>query len=157
MRPKSIRPLEAFAARVMPEPNSGCWLWTGGLSAQTGYGRFYDGNGTISAHRFSYQAHVGPLVDGLVIDHKCRVRSCVNPAHLRLVTQQVNTLAGVGPGAKNAIKTPCVNGHEFTETNTQRRLTGRGCKACLLIRSRAHRSRKKANLANNAAGMRRPN
>lgn len=83
---------------------TGCWLWTG-YCDPAGYGRF--GRNT-SAHRFSYATFTGPLVPGMVIDHICRVRCCVNPAHLRQVTRRVNALENnVGPAATNAAKACC--------------------------------------------------
>lgn len=71
----------------------GCWLWTG--SRRGGYGRAkLAGIGSIDAHRLSYEHHVGPIPDGLVIDHLCRNRSCINPAHLEPVTTKENIRRG---------------------------------------------------------------
>src|SRR5262249_28130164 len=66
-------------SRIMPEPNSGCWLWTGTL--RNGYGSFdmrHRGAGVLYAHRFVYETLVGPIPEGLQIDHLCRVRCCCN-------------------------------------------------------------------------------
>lgn len=82
--------LEAFLNKVSPEPNSGCWLWTGACRSME-YGSF---NGTL-AHRYSYQTFVGPIPNGLQIDHLCRVHCCVNPAHLEAVTASENSLRGI--------------------------------------------------------------
>lgn len=77
--------------------SDGCWLWTAHLTPQ-GYGRFSSGDGSgsrrggrmILAHRWSYVHHVGPIPEGMFLDHICRVRHCVNPDHLRLVTKKQN-------------------------------------------------------------------
>ena len=58
-----------------------CWLWVGGIS-RYGYGEFWHNGGNYRAHRFSYELLVGPIPEGLQIDHLCRVRNCVNPARL---------------------------------------------------------------------------
>jgi hypothetical protein len=122
-----------FWKYVMPEPNSGCWLWTGRV-AENGYGRFWWGdNGSRLAHRYSYWLRHGAMPDeGLEIDHRCRVRCCVNPDHLRAVTKYVNIMCGVGFSAVNAKKTHCANGHEFTLANTYSRpgRNERRCRAC---------------------------
>lgn len=76
------------------EAESGCWIWQPRSITKSGYAQFsrrIDGRQTsVLAHRASYEAFVGPIPDGLQIDHLCRNRSCVNPAHLEPVTSQVN-------------------------------------------------------------------
>ena len=86
-----MTPQERFMDKVSPEPNSGCWLWTG--YTLKGYGRFGAGGrsaGVVYAHRFSYEMHKGIIPVGLEIDHTCNVKSCVNPDHLEAVTHQEN-------------------------------------------------------------------
>jgi hypothetical protein len=76
---------ERVMARVNRNRADGCWAWTG-LIDQTGYGRYLD----RSAHRMVYEILVGPIPDGLHLDHICYNRSCVNPEHLRPVTNKQN-------------------------------------------------------------------
>lgn len=75
-----------------------CWLWTGSLT-HDGYGRFRLPTGHVLAHRWSYEQLVGPIPEGLVLDHVhkrgCRHRNCVNPAHLEPVTNAVNVARAV--------------------------------------------------------------
>ena len=111
--------LRRFEAKVSPEPNSGCWLWTGCLTTG-GYGMLQLDGGRIPkyAHRLAYEHHVGLIPEGLQIDHLCRVRSCVNPSHLEPVTQRENGLRGESMAAQQARQTHCIHGHEFTQENT---------------------------------------
>jgi hypothetical protein len=86
---------ERFYDSIEPEPNSGCWLFA--LGGPRGYGYLSvggRGGRRVLAHRFSYELHVGPVPEGLVLDHLCRVRRCVNPRHLEPVTQRENVFRG---------------------------------------------------------------
>lgn len=129
-----------FQSKVSPEPTSGCWLWTGSLTSE-GYGDFgYKANRRL-AHIYSYELAKGPVPDGLELDHKCRVRSCCNPNHLEPVTHQINTLRGIGPTAKNAMKTHCPKGHAYDEENTRISASGkRDCRMCDRLNMRAKRA-----------------
>jgi hypothetical protein len=109
----------ALAERIrrltIPEPNSGCWLWSGSLGT-AGYGVLRVNHKTRSAHRVSYEAHKEPIPNGMHIDHKCRVRTCVNPDHLEPVTVAENNRR-----APRTIifKTHCKHGHPFSGDNLQ--------------------------------------
>jgi HNH endonuclease len=80
---------DRFMEKVIPEPNSGCWLWTAGCNNK-GYGDFDVGVREVSAHRFSYELFKGPIPKGMFVCHKCDVPSCVNPEHLFLGDQRAN-------------------------------------------------------------------
>ncbi|GGH34102.1 HNH endonuclease [Microbacterium album] len=110
-----------------------CWLWT--AATTYGYGRFaITKRQMIGAHRFAWETVNGPVPDGMVIDHLCRIRLCVNPAHMEVVTNGENVLRGEGLSALNARKTHCKNGHEFTPENTivtkNPSGNGRACREC---------------------------
>ena len=96
-----------------------------------GYCRVRIRGQTFQAHRLAYEAAYGDIPDGLVIDHLCRNRRCINPQHLEAVTIGENALRGVGSPAQNARKTHCKRGHEFTQENTIRLPHDRReCRAC---------------------------
>lgn len=86
----------------------------------------------VLAHRLAFAIHVGPIPEGLTVDHECRNRSCQNPRHLRLMTNSDNArLNG------NAMKTHCPHGHPYDEANTLRPSRGgRVCRACARLRRR---------------------
>ena len=132
--PRRGRPVaDRFWDLVEKNWDTGCWLWTGTRTTykREGYGRFNGPDGLVLAHRFAYELLVGPIPEGLQIDHLCRVRLCVNPAHLEPVTHTENVLRGTGPTAINARKTHCNLGHEFTPENTgQNTNGGRLCLKC---------------------------
>lgn len=117
-----------------------CWLWTGSMTH--GYGKFgIPGKPPQGAHRISYELIVGPIPNGLHLDHLCRNRACVNPTHLEPVTCKDNVLRGEGGSAQNARKTHCKHGHPFDETNTYfvhtaGRSGGRVCRTCGRLRKR---------------------
>jgi len=90
----------------IPVTETGCWLWTGADNG-TGYGRITVAGKFLLAHRAVYEALRGPIQDGMTIDHLCRIRCCVNPDHLEVVSMKVNILRGFGPTAINSKKRSC--------------------------------------------------
>jgi hypothetical protein len=86
--------------------DSGCWIWVGPRDGN-GYGSITIASRNRLAHRVAYEVFVGPIPDGLTIDHLCRERSCINVRHMEPVTRGENVLRGIGPAAENARKTTC--------------------------------------------------
>jgi hypothetical protein len=113
--------------RIVILPN-GCHEYTGGLSIW-GYGQISIGKHTLHAHRVLYEQLIGPIPEGLMPDHLCRNRACVNLDHLEIVTCQVNllrspiTLAGI-----NARKEVCIRGHPFDYRDGLGKRVCRKCK-----------------------------
>lgn len=132
--------LDGLLERTMPEPNSGCLFWMGTVN-QFGYGRVTVAGRRTVAHRAVYEMACGPVSPGLELDHLCRVRSCVNPAHLEPVTKRVNGLrglAGVKSGAMQRAKTHCPEGHPYSGANLFLRSSGhRECRICMRARNRS--------------------
>lgn len=111
-----------------------CWLWTGPVG-RNGYGHLTHKGRSHRAHRFAYELVNGPVPDGLVLDHLCRVRHCVNPAHLEAVTQRVNLMRSATTRAARGLLSTCARGHEFDAANTYIRRNGtRLCRECARLR-----------------------
>ena len=133
-----MRPVrERFEEKIYMEPTSGCWLWVGNLGTH-GYGDFKWRYKTRKAHRISYMLSVGKIPRGLVLDHLCEVKSCVNPDHLEPVTQaenmrRANPLGGLWGAAKfQKNKTHCPHGHPYLGDNLYVCPRGwRQCRTCI--------------------------
>lgn len=134
---------------------SGCWEWSGKVNKATGYGVRND----VLAHRLVYQQLVGPIPDGMELDHlchsrdlscrdgaECRHRRCVNPDHLEPVTHAENarrSSAGEVNRARLLAKTHCARNHEWTPENTKQTARQRKCRQCIREDSAAARERRK--------------
>lgn len=129
---------EALLAKSVRQPN-GCLIWTGYIDRK-GYAR-YSG---LGAYRINYGLQVGPIPEGMTVDHLCFEPRCVEVTHLRLLTRLEN--------ARNHASAPCVvpegeciNGHAFTPENTYVKPDGwRDCRTCIRERVRAYKARKRA-------------
>ena len=93
-KPVSVSPAEWLFTRVdtRPEPEA-CWIWPGSQNGD-GYGKLSVNGKIVSAHRFAYEVCVGPIPDGLTIDHLCVNRLCIRPSHLEVVTRTENLKRG---------------------------------------------------------------
>lgn len=130
--------------------NDDCWIWTGATSGGSGYGRIGVGSRsdstrrTVGCHRFAYEALVGPIPDGLLLDHLCRNRLCANPGHLEPVSSRENTLRGKTLAAAQVTRTHCPHGHPYSGPNLYQRPCGRrACRTCMRSAGRRHYWRSK--------------
>jgi hypothetical protein len=126
-----------FDAKVRKTPH--CWEWIGAKS-DTGYGSIGVEGKTCHAHRLSYERYVGPIPQGMQIDHLCRNRACVNPDHLEAVSPKTNSRRG----AQVALKTHCAQGHPWTAEHIYLRPGSdkKMCRTCSIERSRARHLRR---------------
>jgi hypothetical protein len=127
----------------------GCWEWQGHLS-QDGYGRIQMGSRKDNtrkvkeAHIISYESFVGKVPEGLVLDHLCRNRRCVNPTHLEPVTMYENIKRGEA-GKHFKDKTHCPAGHPYQGTNVMLTTKGyRRCRKCTYTQTMKYYYQKKA-------------
>ena len=128
-----MNPFTAEDYRIEPCPTTGCWLWVGTLN-KGGYGwvRAF-GRRMNLAHRVTYTIHRGAIPAGLMLDHLCRVRSCVNPDHLRTVTPKENVYAigSLAIAKANAEKSHCPQcGGGFSVVPRGGGKVQRRCKPC---------------------------
>lgn len=140
------RPLAPIIERLlekvhMPSQMGACWEARESSRATNGYGALrliQDGRSRIrSFHVLTYEHFIGPIPEGLVLDHLCRNPPCCNPWHLEAVTERVNILRGTGMSARNAVKTRCVRDHDLMDPENVKldRKGRRVCLACVKIRN----------------------
>ncbi|WP_316411277.1 HNH endonuclease signature motif containing protein [Mesoterricola sediminis] len=126
-----------FQAKVMVNPDTGCWEWQG--SKVRGYGQFWDEGKLVLSHRFAYVNWVGPVPEGKELDHLCRNRACCNPSHLEPVTRKEN----MQRAPVNLPKPFCLHGHPQTPENVRycfrRGDYRRVCKVCASIQDKEYR------------------
>lgn len=118
---------------VVVDEETGCWVWQGTRTRLgQGYGTIRVGDGKQLAHRVSYELFVGPIPEGLVMDHfHCERVDCVNPNHVRPVTQRENVLRSETVTALHLAKTHCPRGHEYSGSNLIVDRRGqRDCREC---------------------------
>lgn len=138
----------SFRERVR---NSPCWIWPGHKDKH-GYGRKIIQKKTKLIHRHIWEALMGKVPEGLVLDHLCRNTSCVNPYHLEPVTTLVNNNRGAGNGGVfHLLKTECIRGHPLIPENVKVKISKarnlkRECLLCRKIRSDARAIKLKNNL-----------
>jgi len=130
-------PIERFLAKIRVEDRgykTACWVWAASKYSD-GYGQFgVSPKHQIGSHRFAYNYWVGPIPDGLELDHLCRVRECCNPEHLEPVTHKVNMLRGLAAEVtirRQRSKSHCPYGHPYAGHNLYLTSNGwRQCRAC---------------------------
>ena len=155
-RGRVAAPVESRLEKLSESQPDGCVLWAGSVTNE-GYGQMTfarKGYKTerLSVHRVAYELAKGRIPDGMVIDHLCRNRRCINVSHLEVVTQRENVMRSpIAMGALNAAKTHCAQGHEYTPENTYifrsgppRTTTMRVCRTCRRRRNRNYAARKRA-------------
>lgn len=138
-----------FRDKFIINKDTDCWEWKAEIT-HDGYGRYCYKYRRYMSHRFSYEIMIGPIPEGLQIDHLCRNRSCCNPEHLEAVTCKENLSRGLGcmPGVivsanKRKAKIHCKYSHEFTPENTYTYKNKRSCKICNCRRVKESQLRKK--------------
>lgn len=142
---KGVPAADRIKARVVIDPVSGCWVWQGAVENK-GYGLISIAAVTRLVHRVAYEAHVGPIPEGMQIDHLRRNHRCCNPAHLEVVTPRENTMRGLSTQAQYARRTCCpMCGGPFPP-NISKGRRGRECRPCEKRRKRESYARKKAGL-----------
>jgi hypothetical protein len=138
-------PLERFWSTVDKDGSGDCWLWNGVVSS-TGYGVFSLHEERVYAHRYAYEASVGPIPEGKELDHLCRVRRCVNPSHLEPVSRLVNILRGESRQAICRRTGRCSKGHLLEGANAYTIPTRPNsiiCRTCKIEANRRYNARKR--------------
>lgn len=144
--PRNRKPEVRFFEKVLKTKT--CWIWL--ATKSRGYGNFWDGKRYRGAHLFSYEFLIGKVPEGLQIDHLCRNKACVNPAHLEPVTARENMLRAkefkiTEFGVKKLSRERCSKGHKYTPENIYREKSNkRRCKKCIRAKNFFYREKKRA-------------
>jgi hypothetical protein len=143
--PMDDRDLARFMRKVEVHP-SGCWIWMASTNGKYGVFHFYAHK--VYAHRVSYEHHVGEIPTGLTIDHLCKVKLCVNPAHLEAVTYHENlSRSDAWIGVSNYHRpdqTKCGAGlHDWIPANWKKHGNGVKCRLCHNQRNQEYKERKR--------------
>ena len=128
--PKPVAPIDRLMARVTETPGplaTPCWISTY-VPGRDGYAMVTTDGRHAPAHRCSYEHFIGPIPDGLELDHLCRVRACVNPLHLEPVTRAENLRRGMSPAAIAVRTNMCKRGHSLDDAYLKN--GGRACRTC---------------------------
>lgn len=135
---------DRFQAKI--KRGTDCWRWLGPINPR-GYGMFSYKGISFAAHRVGVVLDGREIPAGMVVDHTCRNRACVNPVHLRVVTARENALENsVGHAAQNSAKTHCPKGHEFTPDNLVQWALRQGYRHCRICTLESQRRRWKPRL-----------
>ena len=143
MTSPAVEAWRRIAPRLAADRETGCHRFTG--AKIDGYGQArVDGRSQL-VHRVAYELFVGPIPDGLQVDHLCRVRECANPAHLEAVTQAENMRRG-RHGVLYEIPAECKHGHPLNEANLSLGNKPNGsrwfCRICKREATRRYRARR---------------
>lgn len=132
---------ERLLAKTDQNGPNGCWVWQGAVANSYGIMNAGSRKGRAYVHRVSHELFIGPIPDGLHIDHLCGNRLCVNPEHLEAVTQRVNNF--------RTRRETCINGHPFTGENVRLNASSgqRLCVTCTRERARAKWPERKEGMA----------
>jgi hypothetical protein len=145
MRFSPKTPARERIERCVVIDDRGCWNWMRQRN-RLGYGLMRWRGRKVPVHRVSYEAFVGPIPEGLEIDHLCRNRACCNPEHLEAVTRRTNVLRSGNFIAARASADHCINGHPFAGENLRTDKDGeRVCKACNRAAAERYRQRQRGN------------
>jgi len=139
---------QTIQERIIPLTESGCWIWMGWVN-DSGYGMIRRQKNNVKehirVHRYVYELLNEPIPKNMTIDHLCRVRLCVNPHHMEIVSPVENVMRGESRAAKAARRDTCAKGHPYTLLNFVARSDGyRGCRICteVFYQQRNERRRK---------------
>lgn len=139
IRSPLLEAMGRFAAKTRRDEN-GCLVWTGATTSN-GYGKIWIAGKWMRAHRFSYQAFIGEVPEGLELDHLCRNRRCCDPLHVEPVTHQENLRRGARPGRKLGKRlsptSSCAQGHARIDENMY--VSKNGKRRCWICKRQAAR------------------